>query len=49
MWYRILNNLGTWNIKSLYRAGSLKAAAKELAMYKLDSVGVHEFKLDKEA
>ena len=32
--------IGTWNIRSLYRAGSLKAAAKELARYKLDVVGV---------
>ena len=32
--------LGTWNIRSLYRAGSLKAAARELARYKLDVVGV---------
>ena len=31
---------GTWNIKSLYRAGSLKAAARELMRYKLDVVGV---------
>ena len=26
--------LGTWNVRSLYRAGSLKAAAGELARYK---------------
>ena len=32
--------LGTWNLRSLYRAGSLKAAARELARYKLDVVGV---------
>ena len=25
--------LGTWNVRSLYRAGSLKAAARELARY----------------
>jgi hypothetical protein len=25
--------LGTWNVISLYRAGSLKAAARELARY----------------
>ena len=34
--------LGTWNVRSLYRAGSLKAAARELARYKLDVVGVQE-------
>ena len=30
----------TWDVRSLYRAGSLKAAARELARYKLDVVGV---------
>ena len=24
--------IGTWNVRSLYRAGSLKAAARELVM-----------------
>jgi hypothetical protein len=37
-----------WNIRSLYRAGSLPAAAKELARYKLDLVGVQEVTWDKE-
>jgi hypothetical protein len=32
--------LGTWNVRSLYRAGALMAAARELARYKLDLVGV---------
>jgi len=27
---------GTWNVRRLYRAGSLTAAARELARYKLD-------------
>ena len=40
--------LGTWNVRSLYRAGSLKAAARELARYKLDVVGVQEVSWDKE-
>jgi len=31
---------GTWNVRSLYRAGSITAAARELARYKLDLVGV---------
>jgi len=31
---------GTWNVRSLYRAGSLTAAARELARYKLDSMCV---------
>jgi hypothetical protein len=26
--------LGTWNVRSLYRAGSLAAAARKLARYK---------------
>ena len=30
---------GTWNVRSLYRAGSLAAADRELARCKLDSVG----------
>jgi hypothetical protein len=34
--------LGTWNVRSLYRAGALMAAARELARYKLDLVGVQE-------
>ena len=40
--------LGTWNVRSFYRAGSLKAAARELARYKLDVVGVQEVRWDKE-
>ena len=28
--------IGTWKVRSLYRAGSLKAAARELVRYKLD-------------
>jgi hypothetical protein len=39
--------LGTWNVRSLYRAGSLKAAARELARYKLDLLGVQEVRWDK--
>jgi len=38
---------GTWNVGSLYRAGSLRAAARELARHKLDLVGVEEAKWDK--
>jgi len=30
----------TWNVRSLYRVGSLEAAARELARYKLDVLGV---------
>jgi exonuclease III len=32
----------TWNVGSLYGAGSLTATARELARYKLDLVGVQE-------
>jgi len=38
---------GTWNVSSLCRACSLTAAARELAIYKLDLVGVEEVKWDK--
>jgi hypothetical protein len=40
--------LGTWTVRSLYRAGSLVAAVRELARYKLDLVGVQEVRWDKE-
>ena len=39
--------VGTWNVRSLYRAGSLMAVAKELARYKLDLVGVQEVRWDR--
>ena len=43
---------GTWNVRSLYRAGSFAAAAaaaaRELARYKLDLVGVQEVRWDRE-
>jgi exonuclease III len=32
----------TWNVRSLYRAGSLMTVARELARYNLDLVGVQE-------
>ena len=38
--------LGTWNVRSLYRVGSLMAAAKELVRY--DLVGVQKVRWDKE-
>jgi hypothetical protein len=38
--------LGTWNVRSMYRAGSLTAAARELGRYKLDLVGVQEVRWD---
>jgi len=39
--------IGTWNVRSLYKAGFLKEAARELARYKLDVVGVQEVGWDK--
>jgi exonuclease III len=33
---------GTWNVRSLYRAGLLMTVSRELARYKLDLVGVQE-------
>jgi len=39
--------IGTWNVRSLYRAGFLKVAARELSRYKLDVVGVQEVRWDK--
>jgi len=33
---------GIWNVRSLYRACSLTAAARKLERYKLDLVGVLE-------
>jgi exonuclease III len=38
---------GTWNIRSLYRIGSLKTVARELGMYKLDLVSVQEVRWEK--
>ena len=40
-------NRGNLNVRSLYRAGSFSAAARELARYKLDLVGVQEVRWDK--
>jgi exonuclease III len=35
---------GTWNVRSLYRAGSPVTVSKELSKYKLDLVGVQEIR-----
>jgi len=40
---------GTWNVRSLYRAGSLTAAVRELERYKLNLVGVQEVRCNKGA
>jgi hypothetical protein len=31
---------GTWNVRSMYRAGSLMTVAKKISKYKLDLVGI---------
>jgi hypothetical protein len=38
---------GTWNVSSLYRSGSLTAAARELARFKLDLLGAQQVRWDK--
>jgi hypothetical protein len=37
---------GIWNVRSMYRAGSLRAVAEEISNYKLDFVGGHEVRRD---
>jgi hypothetical protein len=37
---------GTWNVRSMYRAGSLRAVAEEISKYKLHLVGVQEVRWD---
>jgi exonuclease III len=38
---------GTWNVRSMYRAGSLRTVGEEISKYKLDLVGVQEVRWDK--
>jgi exonuclease III len=38
---------GTWNVRSLYRIGSLKTVAREFGKYKLELVGVQEVRWEK--
>jgi exonuclease III len=33
---------GTWNVRSIYRAGLLRAVAEDISKYKLDLMGVQE-------
>ena len=37
----------TWHFRNLYRASSIMAAARELAGYKLDLMGVQEHRWDR--
>jgi hypothetical protein len=34
--------LGTWNVRSLYKASSLDTVYKQLSKYRLDLVGVQD-------
>ena len=45
-WQRDMR-FGKWNVRSLYRAGSLTAAVRELARYKLYLVCVQDVRWDK--
>jgi hypothetical protein len=38
---------GTWKVRSMYRAGSLRAVAEEISKYKLDIVGAQEVRWDR--
>jgi hypothetical protein len=38
---------GMWNVRKLYRAGSLMTVVKEILKYKLDLVGVQEIRWDR--
>jgi exonuclease III len=33
---------GTWNVRSMYLAGSIRAVVEEISKYKIDLVGVQE-------
>jgi exonuclease III len=38
---------GTWNVRSMYRAGALRTVAEGISKYKLDLVGVQEVRWDR--
>jgi hypothetical protein len=38
---------GTWNVRRLYRSGSLKTVTSELGEYKLGLVGIKEVRWNK--
>jgi hypothetical protein len=44
---KIDRRFGTWNLRSLYRAGSLMTVAKEISKYKLDLVRLHDIGWDR--
>jgi exonuclease III len=45
--WKIEKRFGTWNVRSLYRTGSLKTVVRELGKYKLDFVDVQEIRWEK--
>ena len=45
--WKMDKRFGTWNVRNLYRSGSLTTVTRELARYKLDLVGVQEVRWDK--
>jgi hypothetical protein len=38
--------LGTWNVRSMYTAGLLRAVGEDISKYKLELVGVQEVRWD---
>ena len=44
---RRVMRFGTWNVRSLYRSGSVTTVARKLLRYKLDLVGAQEIRWDK--
>jgi hypothetical protein len=44
---KMVMRFGTWNVRRLYRLGSLKTISGEIAKYKLDLVGVQEVRWNK--
>jgi hypothetical protein len=38
---------GTWNVRSMYRAGSLRVVGDEISKYKLDLVANIHFSMEK--
>jgi exonuclease III len=38
---------GTWNVRSLYRVGSLRTVAQEISKQNLDLVGIQEVRWDR--
>jgi hypothetical protein len=37
----------TWNVRAMYRAGSIRAVGEESSKYKLDLVGVQDVRWDR--